>query len=103
APIVPPAVPARTLQIMTRVEPKNLSLKVPGAAGGVTSDAAARLFNAYLALNDEHEVAHAYLAEALPQLNTDTWKVFPDGRMETVYQLRPGLTWHDGTPLAAED
>src|SRR5947207_62730 len=26
-----------------------------------------------------------------------------DGRMETTYRLRPNLTWHDGTPLTAED
>src|SRR5439155_19119250 len=43
------------------------------------------------------------LADALPQLNTDTWRLFPDGRMETLYRLKSGLTWHDGTPLSAED
>ena len=61
------------------------------------------LFNATLDYRDEREVPHPYLAEALPQLNTDTWRVFPDGRMETTYKLRPNLTWHDGTPLTAED
>jgi len=39
----------------------------------------------------------------VPQLHTDSWGVFPDGRMETAFRLRPGLTWHDGTPLTAED
>lgn len=29
--------------------------------------------------------------------------MFNDGRMETTYLLRPNLTWHDGTPLVAED
>lgn len=43
------------------------------------------------------------LAEKLPELNTSDWQVFPDGQMETIYRLRPGLTWHDGTPLTAED
>jgi ABC-type transport system substrate-binding protein len=61
------------------------------------------LFNATLDYRDEREVAKPYLAEALPELNTDTWKVFPDGRMETTYRLRPNLTWHDGMPLSAED
>jgi len=42
------------------------------------------------------------LAET-PQLNTDTWRVFPDGTMETTYRLRQGLTWHDGQPLEAGD
>lgn len=44
-----------------------------------------------------------YLVEALPQLNTDSWQVFPDGRMQTTFHLRPNLTWHDGTPLSAAD
>jgi len=62
-----------------------------------------RLFNAGLDLLDDRTVAQPYLAEALPQLNTDSWRVLPDGRMETVYHLRPNLAWHDGRPLTAED
>jgi len=52
---------------------------------------------------DVHENTHPQLAEALPQFGTDTWKVFPDGRMETTHRLRPNLTWHDGAPLTPED
>jgi peptide/nickel transport system substrate-binding protein len=61
------------------------------------------MFNATLDIEDAQEVARPYLAEALPQLNTDSWRVLPDGRMETTYRLRPEVTWHDGTPLSAED
>src|SRR5581483_5985034 len=61
------------------------------------------LFNAMLDYQDENGVVQPYLGEGLPKLNTDTWKVFPDGRMETTYHLRPHLTWHDGAPLSAED
>ncbi len=61
------------------------------------------LFNATLDYRDEREVPKPMLAEALPQLNTDTWRLFPDGRMETRYTLKPNLTWHDGTPHSAED
>jgi peptide/nickel transport system substrate-binding protein len=66
-------------------------------------DPPARLFNATLDYVDEAEQVHPYLAEAVPKLNSDTWRVFPDGRMETTYQLRPALTWHDGSRLTAED
>jgi peptide/nickel transport system substrate-binding protein len=62
-----------------------------------------RLFNASFDLIDDRGVAQPYLAEALPQLNTDSWKVFPDGKMETTYRLKPNLVWHDGTPLTADD
>jgi len=36
-------------------------------------------------------------------LGTDNWVVEADGRMRTTYRLRPNLTWHDGTPMTAED
>lgn len=70
---------------------------------GLTSGTAVRLFNAGFALEDDRGAAQPYLADALPQLDTDTWRVHPDGRMETIYPLRPGLVWHDQTPLSAED
>jgi len=60
-------------------------------------------FNAGLVIRDRAEVPHSYQAEALPQLNTDSWRVTPDGRMETTYRLKPNLTWHDRTPLTAHD
>src|SRR2546422_5456927 len=52
---------------------------------------------------DSSGVIHPYLAETLPQLNAESWRLFPDGRMETTYRLKPNLTWHDGQPLTAED
>jgi peptide/nickel transport system substrate-binding protein len=62
-----------------------------------------RLFNAQLAIIDGRGETRPYLAEALPQLNTESWRVSPDGSMETTWKLRPSLTWHDGAPLTAED
>jgi peptide/nickel transport system substrate-binding protein len=61
------------------------------------------LLNAKLAFLDANLLPFPVLAETLPQLNTDSWRVFPDGRMETTFKLRPNLTWHDGHPLTAED
>jgi peptide/nickel transport system substrate-binding protein len=63
----------------------------------------ARLFNAGLSLRDGAGNFHPYLAEALPQLNTETWRVAPNGQMETTYRLRPNLVWQDGMPLTADD
>lgn len=62
-----------------------------------------RLFNAGPALRDADNQPIPYLAESLPQLGTDSWRVEPDGRMETIYRLRPNLTWHDGAALTADD
>jgi peptide/nickel transport system substrate-binding protein len=61
------------------------------------------LFNAVLTQVDERGAPQPQLAEALPKLNTGSWEVLPDGRMETTYRLKPNLTWHDGAPLTAED
>jgi peptide/nickel transport system substrate-binding protein len=61
------------------------------------------LANANLLLSDDNLVVRPYLAEAAPQLNTESWRVFPDGRMETTWKLKPGLFWHDNTPLTAQD
>ncbi len=75
----------------------------PKMIGPTNPTRTTRLFNAQLAIIDSQGKPRPYLAEALPQLNTDTWRVLPDGRMETVWKLRPNLTWHDGMPLTADD
>ena len=71
--------------------------------GSLLADTVTRLFNAGLSLRDGDGNFRPYLAEALPRLDTDSWKVFPDGRMETTYRLQPNLAWQDGTPLTADD
>jgi peptide/nickel transport system substrate-binding protein len=86
--------------MVVRYEVTDLAGKIPGSSSPVVTK---RLFNAALALVDAHGNARPYLAASLPQLNTDSWKVSPDGRMETTYKLNPGLTWHDGQPLTADD
>lgn len=98
----PRAEPERTLVIGLRVEPSSLSPK-PLSGGGVKIKTSTRLFNAALELIDDRGTAQPYLAEALPEVNTDRWRLFPDGRMETTYRLRPNLAWHDGVPFTAQD
>ena len=97
-----PAVVSRPLQILVGREPASLSLKALGQAG-VTTATSRRLFNATLTLVDSVGNPLPYLASALPQLNGASWKVSPDGRMETTYPLKPNLVWHDGAPLTADD
>jgi peptide/nickel transport system substrate-binding protein len=92
----------RTLVITNRAEPPSIAAKRLETSS-VTWGTTLRLFSAYLALIDNRGAALPYLAAKLPELETDTWRVFPDGRMETTYRLRPDLAWHDGAPLTAED
>ncbi|HEY3115290.1 MAG TPA: ABC transporter substrate-binding protein [Chloroflexota bacterium] len=90
----------RTLNLGVRYEITQLAAKW---SSGITSGATKRLFNAGLTLVDARGTILPYLAENVPQLNTDSWRVSPDGQMETTYRLRPNLTWHDGRAVTADD
>src|SRR5262245_10010937 len=82
------AAPARERQspaIVTRVEPGFLARKSLRQTG-LTLGSTIRAFNAGLAISDANDRPQPYLAETLPQLNTESWQVFPDGRMETTYR-----------------
>jgi ABC-type transport system substrate-binding protein len=95
------AQPTRVLNIVVRTEGGTAAAKGLQTIG--VRGAPVTMFNAGLAILDLQNTPQAYLAEALPQLGTDTWRVEPDGRMQTTYRLRPNLTWQDGTPVSAED
>ncbi|HEY3116851.1 MAG TPA: ABC transporter substrate-binding protein, partial [Chloroflexota bacterium] len=45
----------------------------------------------------------AWVAAAIPSLNDGSVVLLPDGRMRTTWRLRPDVTWHDGSPLTADD
>jgi len=92
--------PDRTLVIAIRGEPGTLNGK---RGGGLNLIAVRQIINADLARLDESDGVHPMLAESLPQLNSDSWRVSADGKMETTFRLRPNLTWHDGQPLTADD
>lgn len=95
------AIPDRTLVIAARTEGESIAAKALTNAGINVIPSAP--FNAGLVYRDKAEVPHPELAAELPRLNSDSWRVFPDGRMETIYRLKPNLTWQDATPLSAED
>jgi peptide/nickel transport system substrate-binding protein len=94
--------PSRTLAVAIRVEPPTVAVR-PLQTAGIGLYLPSRMFNASLGVLDNSGQTHPYLVEKLPELNSDTWRVFPDGRMETTYSLKPNLTWHDGTPFSAAD
>src|SRR5439155_14686358 len=75
----------------------------PFRSPGVGLYLPSRMFNAQLASLEGSGKVTPYLAQSLPQLNTDSWQIQPDGSMETTYPLKPNLTWHDGTALTDDD
>src|SRR5579862_1916236 len=76
---VPGAHSTQTLVVVVRLEPVSLAAK-PVTATGTGVNFVTRVFNADLDLTDGDDQVRPYLAETLPELNTDSWKVFPDGR-----------------------
>jgi len=62
-------------------------------------------------------IVHEYLmAEVIPGVRFEprlaseaisvekgTWRVRPDGAMETTWKLRPNVRWHDGRPFSSDD
>ncbi|MEA2642578.1 MAG: peptide/nickel transport system substrate-binding protein, partial [Chloroflexota bacterium] len=71
-----------------------------GAAGGQEP---VYLLHAGLTVFDDQGNLQARIAERIPSIESGDWKVAPDGTMELTWKLRPGIQWHDGTPLSAED
>ncbi len=67
------------------------------------SDAVEVMIGAGLTTQNDQGGLNPVLAESVPSLENGLWHVFPDGRMETTWKLRPGLQWHDGVAFTAED
>src|SRR5438132_8784595 len=62
----------KTLVAAIRVEPAFIASK-PLRQAGLTLGSTVRLFGASLAMSDDRGRPRPYLAEALPELNTDNW------------------------------
>jgi peptide/nickel transport system substrate-binding protein len=52
---------------------------------------------------DTRSLAQPSLGVELPSTEKGTWKVNPDGTMETTWRLQPNAFWHDGAPFVADD
>jgi len=71
--------------------------------GGSGARELSNIFNQHLvAITSNGSPTPRLLAE-LPSFDNGTWRVLPDGRMETTYKLRSDAVWHDGTPFTAND
>jgi peptide/nickel transport system substrate-binding protein len=70
---------------------------VEGRAGGT-----GEFVHDYLVVQDARD---AWVGRVAEQISVDkgTWKLNPDGTMDTIWKLRPNVKWHDGTPFTAHD
>src|SRR5438876_1860254 len=107
---VAPSAPSRGPKILTLAVQRELKgfAKFTGAAAGGGNPGAgnnqiSKIGHSYLALDDGTGTFIPQLAFELPSIEKGTWRVNPDGTMDTTWKLRPNVKWHDGTPFTAED
>jgi peptide/nickel transport system substrate-binding protein len=88
------AAPAARAQTITAVMHSGIRVLDPVITTAlITRDHAYMIYDTLLA-TDENNKTHPQMA--------DRWEVSPDGKSYTFF-LRPGLKWHDGAPVTAED
>jgi peptide/nickel transport system substrate-binding protein len=88
-----PAAAQRTdITLGMQLEPPHLD-PTAGAAAAIDEVVYANVFEGLTRFREDGSVAPA-LAES--------WEIAPDG-LSWVFNLRPGVTFHDGTPMTAED
>jgi peptide/nickel transport system substrate-binding protein len=84
-----------------RSNPSALYVQLTG--GRSTAKPIEGLYHIGLAVLDDEATLQPRLGEAVPTLENGLWTVAADGRMELVWKIRAGATWHDGVPVTAHD
>jgi len=95
-----PSAPQKPIVIAFATEPTSME---PSFGAGTGNRDFSALTSAFLAYLTPEQRPMPFLAEELPTVEKGTWKIFPDGRMETTYRLRANAKWHDGAPINAGD
>ncbi len=83
--------------LTTQFSPTGIGGSIPGV------DSLEELLHAGMSVLDGQGRLKPQLAESVPTLENGLWKVAADGRMETTWKIRPGASWHDGTPFTSDD
>lgn len=94
----------KVLRATIQREPHSFVLALTGGsttAGGAPQ--VTEIAHNYLAFTDGNSTYQPGVAEALPSIERGTWKLLPDGAMETTWKLRTNVRWHDGRPFTADD
>lgn len=94
----------KVLRVAIRIEPSAFigsMVAVSTSTGGVLQ--ITELGHNWLSLTDASTLPQPALGIELPSIEKGTWKVNPDGTMETTWRLQPNAVWHDGAPFTSDD
>lgn len=103
----PQAAPAAKKRAVAAIAGQPFSLSYAISSGGAFtppgSEALEEIVHSGLTVEDNQGAQIPRLAEAVPSVENGLWKVFPDGRMETTWRIKPNAQWHDGVAFTSED
>lgn len=101
----PQSLAPRRIVLAIMDNPPTLNERISTTGGGAVLGGAEleRLVLTGLVRKDDRGVLRPQLAEAVPSTENGLWRVFPDGRMETTWRIRPDARWHDGAPFSSDD
>ncbi len=92
----------KALTLAVQAEPKTLVGGILGGSGSSEGNVD-YLLKDDLVVELDYEAYYPQLAVALPSIEAGSWRVNPDGTMETTWSLRSNARWHDGTPFTSAD
>lgn len=90
------------ITIAIAAEPRTLVPTI-GGAGGDPSGHLFEVVHQSLVTHDSMGRPIPRVARSLPSVEAGTWRLLSDGTMETTWDLRDDVFWHDGQPLTATD
>jgi len=74
----------------------------PGVKGG-GGGREGQIPNELLTMIDPRGEVVPRIAQEVISVENGTWKINPDGTMDTIWKIRPNVKWQDGHPFTADD
>ena len=93
----------KVLTVAMQVEPTAFIRNLHTGIQGDTGREQQHMLHDQLAIEIEYDTYYPQLAVELPSIEKGTWRVNPDGTMDTTWKLKPNVKWHDGHPFTSAD
>jgi len=97
-----PAAP-KLLTIALNKEPATIQGFTSGGSSSARGNSETPFVHNMLVVQDSDDAWHPQLAAEVPNFDDGSWRLNADGSMDVAWKLRPGVTWHDGTPFTSAD